>query len=108
MNQQFFQTFSACIDGTGQIIRCEWNAQQVVGVTLERFQEAEKMANEAMAKADEYKKQLVEHGILQPQLSTEEQIAALNVRVGDLSSKLSALLSAVQNSQQVQHKKEDA
>lgn len=105
MNQQFFQTFTACVDGTGQIIRCEWNAQQVVGVTIERFQEAEKLANEAMSKADEYKKQLIEHGILKPELTQEEQIAALNARVGDLTSQLSTLMAIMQNGQQ---KKEGA
>lgn len=107
MNQQIFQTFTACVDQTGQIVRCEWNAQQVVGVTLERFQEAEKMVTDAMAKADEYKQQLIDHGILKPEMTPEQQqIAELKESIGTLTSQVSALMTVVQNQQAQQQTKE--
>lgn len=88
MNPQFFQTFTAFIDNTGQIICQSWQGNQTVGVSVEKYKEAEKMASDAMTKAAEYKQKLIDNGLLQPELSQEEQIAELRKTVGNLSSQL--------------------
>lgn len=107
MNQQFFQTFTAFIDNTGQIICQSWQGNQTVGVSVDKYKEVEKMASDAMAKAAEYKQKLIDNKLLQPELTQEEQIAALNARVGDLTSQLSALMTFVQNSQQAQQQNKE-
>ena len=106
MNQQFFQTFTAFIDQAGQIICQSWQGNQTVGVSVEKYKEAEKMACDAMAKAAEYKQKLIDNGLLQPELSQEEQIAALNARVGDLTSQLSKLMAVMQGQQTQQQTKD--
>lgn len=89
--QQFFQTFTAFIDQEGHIVCQTWNNNQVVGMALEKYKELEKMATDAVAKAEEYKKKLVDSGLLQEPLSTEEQIAALSSTVAGLKAQLNDL-----------------
>ena len=108
MNQQFFQTFTAFIDNTGQIICQSWQGNQTVGVSVEKYKEAEKMASEAMEKASEYKQKLIDHGLLKPELTQEEQIAELRETVGNLTSQMSALMSVLQNQQTQQNKEGNA
>lgn len=106
MNQQFFQTFTAFIDQSGQIICQSWQGNQTVGVSVEKYKEVEKMASDAVQKASEYKQMLIDHKILKPELTQEQQIAALNARVGDLTSQLSKLMAVMQGAQ-AQHQTEE-
>ena len=52
-----------------------------------------KLAQEAITKADDYKKKLIEAGLMQPVLTPEEQIAALTQQVAALSQQVSKLVS---------------
>lgn len=108
MQQQFFQTFTAYLDQSGQVVCQTWQGNQVIGMSMDKYREAEQMASDALAKAEEYRKKLIDAGLIQKELTPEEQIAALNARVGDLSSQLSSLMAVMQSQQTQQHKEGDA
>jgi hypothetical protein len=90
MSQQFFSTFAAYIDQSGQIVAQFLQGSQVVGVTAARYAEAERLAKEAAGKAEDYHKQLVDAGLIKPKLSTDEQIAALTQQVALLTELITA------------------
>lgn len=74
--------FYGFFDGKGGIYVQDMNGQRQVGVSVERYQEMERVANEAVAKAEDYHKQLVDAGLIQPKRSPEEQLADLTGQVG--------------------------
>ena len=90
MQQNFFSQFTGWVDGSGQILTQTFQGTQVVGVTFAKFQEAQKLAEEATAKAEGYHKQLVDAGIIKPRLTPEEQIAALTAQVAALTELITA------------------
>lgn len=90
MQQNFYSQFTGWVDGSGQILTQTFQGAQVVGVTFAKFQEAQKLAEEAAAKAEGYHKQLVDAGIIKPKLTPEEQIAALTAQVAALTELITA------------------
>lgn len=100
MQQQFFQTFTAYLDQSGQVVCQTWQGNQVIGMSLEKYREAEQMASDALAKAEDYRKKLVDAGLIQKELTPEEQISALNARVGELTTQLSAITEFLTKNQQ--------
>lgn len=90
MQQNFFSQFTGWVDGSGQILTQTFQGTQVVGVTFAKFQEAQKLAEEATAKAEGYHKQLVDAGVIKPKLTPEEQIAALAAQVATLTELITA------------------
>lgn len=74
--------FYGFFDGKGGIYVQDMQGQRQVGVSVERYQEMERVANEAVAKAEDYHKQLVDAGLIQPRRSPEEQLADLTGQVG--------------------------
>lgn len=95
--QNFFSQFTGWVDGSGQILTQTFQGAQVVGVTFAKFQEAQKLAEEATAKAEAYHKQLIEAGVIKPRLTPEEQIAALTAQMSQLASQNAALSAQVQS-----------
>ena len=74
--------FYGFFDGKGGIYVQDMQGQRQVGVLVERYQEMERVANEAVAKAEDYHKQLVDAGLIQPKRSPKEQLADLTGQVG--------------------------
>ena len=75
--QPMTQSFYAFADGQGGIHIQDLNGTRQIGVSIERYKEMERVANDAVSKAEAYYKQLVDAGLVQPKLSTEEQLAVL-------------------------------
>lgn len=94
--QQFFSQFAAHIDQSGQIVAQTFQGSQIVGVSVAKYQEMQKIAEEATAKAEGYYKQLVDAGLITPKLTPEEQIAALTAQVAQLAQQNAALTQQVQ------------
>ena len=89
--QQFIQNFAAYIDADGRIYAQTFQGNQHMGWTCQRYAELEKLANDATAKAEEYRKQLLDAGLIQPTLTPEEQIAALTKQVAALAAQNAAM-----------------
>lgn len=89
--QQIVQNFAAYIDPDGRIFSQTFQGCQHIGWTAAKYAELEKLANDAAEKAEAFRKQLVDAGILQPVLSTEEQIAVLTKQVASLAAQNSAM-----------------
>lgn len=85
---QFLSNVTSVLIQDGQIYAQSFSGNQLIGMTLEKYRELEKLATEASAKADEYKKKLVDAGIIQPKLTPEEQIARLTEQVSTLAGAL--------------------
>lgn len=85
--------FYAFFDSEGYIVSGDYTGQRKrVGVSLQKFSQIEKLANDTMAKAEEYqktiaeyKKILVDHGLIQPELTPDEKIAALSGQIDELT-----------------------
>lgn len=86
--QQVASSFYAFVDGQGGIHVQQLNGTQQIGVSLEKYREMEAVANDALSKADEYHRKLVEAGIIKPVLTMEQQIAALSEQVAFLTQQL--------------------
>lgn len=85
---QFLSNVTSVLIQDGNIYAQNFSGNQLIGVTLEKYNELEKLANDATVKAEEYHKKLVDAGILQPKLSPEEQIARLTEQVSTLAGAL--------------------
>lgn len=86
------QNFYAYVDNNGNIVTQTMQGNQIVGVTLSKHKQIEQIAEQATAKAEEYKQKseeyrtkLVEAGIIQEPLSEQEQIAQLSQQVMHLT-----------------------
>lgn len=79
------QNFYAYIDNNGNIISQTFQGNQVVGVTTAKYKQLEQLATEATDKAESYKKQLIDAGLLVEPLSEKEQIAQLSQQVAQLT-----------------------
>lgn len=91
--QQIVSNFAAYADPDGRIFSQTFQGCQHIGWTTAKYSELEKLANDAAEKAESYRKQLIEAGLIQPVLSTEEQIAALTKQVAALAAQNSAMAS---------------
>lgn len=85
---QFLSNVTSVLIQDGQIYAQNFSGNQLIGMTIEKYRDLEKLANEATAKADEYRKKLVDAGIIQPKLTPEEQIARLTEQVSTLAGAL--------------------
>lgn len=83
--------FSAFTDNQGGIHVQDYNGTRQIGVSLERYREMESVANEAVAKADEYHKRLVDAGLMEAPMTTEEQLALLTRQVTALTQQVSQM-----------------
>lgn len=79
------QTFYAYIDNQGNIVSQNMQGNQIVGVSIGRYKELEALANEATEKAEKYKKQLIEAGIIKEPLTEQQQIEQLTQQVANLT-----------------------
>ena len=86
---QFISNVTSVLVQDGQIYAQTFSGNQLIGMSIEKYRELEKLANDAAAKAEEYRKNLVDAGIIKPKLSADEQIAALSEQVSALASALS-------------------
>lgn len=93
--QPMTQSFYALADGQGGIHVQDLNGTRQIGVSIERYKDMERIANEAVSKAEGYYKQLVDAGIVQPKLSTEEQLAVLTQQNMALSQQVSLLTKQI-------------
>lgn len=80
------QSFYAYMDNNGNIVSQTMQGNQVVGVSVARYKQLEQLAEEATNKAENYKKQLVDAGLIQEPLSEQEQIAQLTEQVANLTT----------------------
>lgn len=103
MNTNWYnpQGFWASFDNEGFIIGSDGFNQKRVGVTLAKFNQMEKMANEAIgaaeqhkAKEEEYKQILIEKELLKPELTQDEKIEALSGQVAQLVQIVNQLAEA--------------
>lgn len=85
--------FSAFFDNNGNIFTYDYSGQKKVGVTLAKYNQLEKIANEAMGKAEAYFKTLEEHGLIQRELTADEKITALSGQVDQLTQLVAQLVS---------------
>lgn len=79
------QTFYAYVDNNGNIISQTMQGNQVVGVTQSKYKQLEELATQATEKAENYKKQLIDAGLIQVPLTEQEQIAQLSQQVANLT-----------------------
>lgn len=94
------QGFFAFFDNEGNIIASDYSGQKKVGVTLAKYNQLEKIANEAMGKAEGYYKMLEENGLIQRELTAEEKISALSGQVDQLTQLVAKLIGKEQAAQQ--------
>ena len=85
---QFMANVTSVLVQDGQIYAQTFAGNQLIGVTIEKYREMEKLATDAADKAEGFRKQLVDAGIIKPKLSAEEQIAALSEQVANLAGAL--------------------
>ena len=93
--QQIVQNFAAYIDPDGRIFSQTFQGCQHIGWSTAKYAELEKLATDATEKAEGYRKQLIDAGLLQPVLTTEEQIAALARQVSELAAQNAAMTRQV-------------
>lgn len=100
------QGFFAFFDNEGFIVGADSFNQKRVGVTLAKYNQMEKMANEAMgvaeqhkAKEEEYKQILIEKGWIPQELTQDEKISVLSSQVDQLTQLVSQLVSKEQAQQ---------
>lgn len=79
------QGFYAYFDNEGYIVASDYSGQKKVGVTLAKYNQIEKMANEAIGKAEAYYKTLEENGLIQHELTADERIGVLSGQVEQLT-----------------------
>lgn len=79
------QQFWASVDAQGQIIVADVTGARVVGVTVERMKHLEDVTRKATEKAEAYKKQLIDAGLLSIPLTPEQQIEKLTEQVAALT-----------------------
>lgn len=84
--------FYAYVDNEGFIIATDYTGQKKIGVTLGKFNNMEKMANEAISKAEGYYKTLVDHGLIERELTQDEKISALTEQVQTLTMLMEKLV----------------
>lgn len=99
MQQQFSASFFAFADGQGSIYVQDVQGTRQVGVSIEKYRDMERLANEAVSKAEGYHQQLVDAGLIKPKLTPEQQLdilaqqnAALTQQVSTLTQQISALM----------------
>lgn len=97
------QGFFAFFDNEGFIVASDYSGQKKVGVTLAKYNHMEKMANEAIGKAEAYFKTLEEHGLIQHEMTADEKISMLSGQVEQLTNLVSQLVGKEKES--VQSKK---
>lgn len=96
--------FYAFFDNEGYIVSSDYSGQQKrVGVSLKKFAQIEKLANDTMEKAeeyqkklekfDEYKKILIKHKLIEPELTPDEKIAALSGQIETLTKIVEQLVT---------------
>lgn len=84
------QQFWCYVDQQGQIVATDITGNRIIGVTMEKYNQIESAANEALSKAEGYYKILEENGLVKKQLTPEEQIAALAEQVRVLTELVTA------------------
>lgn len=108
MQGHYPQPFSGYVNNDGFIVKMDYDGDRRIGVTLAKFQdidakfkEADKLAGDVIAENDELKAKigkyeaiLIEHKLLEPELTPDEKIAALTSRVDQLVSIVERLLPA--------------
>lgn len=99
MQQQFSASFFAFADGQGAIYVQDVQGTRQIGVSIEKYREMERLANEAVSKAEGYHQQLVDAGLVKPKLTPEQQLdiltqqnAVLTQQVSNLTQQISALM----------------
>lgn len=80
------QTFYAYIDSQGNIASQTYQGSQVIGVSLQKYKQMEELAEQATSKAEEYKKQLIDAGLIVVPLTEQQQIAQLSQQVAELTT----------------------
>lgn len=98
------QGFFAFFDNEGNIIASDYSGQKRVGVTLAKYNQLEKIANEAMGKAENYFKMLEDNGLIQRELTPDEKISALSGQVDQLTQMVAQLIGKEQATAQQQKK----
>lgn len=96
--------FYAFFDNDGNIIASDYSGQKKVGVTLAKYNQMEKMANEAIGKAESYFKTLEENGLIQRELTADEKISALSGQVDQLTQLVAQLVGKEQAQQKKNQK----
>lgn len=78
--------FWCYFDNEGYIVMQEVTGQfKRIGVSLQKYQQTEKIATEAVEKAEGYLKTLEEHGLIQRELTADEKLAVLSTQVETLT-----------------------
>lgn len=93
------QGFWAFFDNEGFIVGSDYSGEKRVGVTLAKYNQMEKIANEAMGKAESYFKTLEEHGLIQRELTQDEKISTLSCQVEQLTQLVAQLVNKEPQSQ---------
>lgn len=96
--------FFAFFDNEGYIVASDYSGQKKVGVTLAKYNQMEKMANEAMGKAEAYYKTLEEHGLIQREMTADEKISMLSGQVEQLTNLVSQLVGKEKGTSQPRKK----
>lgn len=89
--------FYGYVDNEGNIFVLDGMGDKRIGVSVKKYNQLEKMANELMAKAEDYQQQLIEHGIIQKELTPDEKISALSGQVEQLTALVAQLVSEKQH-----------
>lgn len=108
MAGNFFQGnfFYAFVDNEGYIVATDHVNQKRIGVTLNKFNQTEKMANDALAQCEEYYKILDAKGLIERELTPDEKINALSDQVGQLTNIVNQLIGNLATAQESGNKKE--
>lgn len=93
------QGFFAFFDNEGFIVASDYTGQKKVGVTLAKYNQMEKMANEAMGKAEAYYKTLEENDLIEHELTADEKISMLSGQVEQLTQLVTQLVGKEQQAQ---------
>lgn len=93
--QQFSSSFFALADAQGAIYVQDVQGTRQIGVSVEKYREMERLANDAVSKAEAYHQQLVDAGIIKPKLTTEQQLDILTQQNTALTEQVSALTQQI-------------
>lgn len=95
--QAFTQNFQGFVDGEGRIQMMSYpGGVQHVGWTCAKYEEISKLLSDVMDKAESYKRQLEDAGILRREMTEDERFDSLERQLADLAAKVATLTEVIE------------
>lgn len=100
MNNDFMQSYAMQnfkTDNQGKVFYTSFTGEQFVGYSEQAYNELQNIANEALSKAEEYKKMLIDNGLLKEPLKQEDINNQILEQLNYLSTQMKQLNSEVEH-----------